>query len=154
MDYREDQEIRINNIQCRGFVIKDGMILVMYRKKNGEEYYVFPGGHMREGEMPEETVIREIEEETTIKCSVNRKAFDVIDYAKLKKPQIEHYFVCYYLSGEPMLSGEESRRCTNENFYKPMWMELNKIKDILVYTAQAKEWVIVNLSNPARSNSL
>lgn len=145
MDFREDQEIRINNIQCRGFVVKDNRILVMYRKKNGEEYYVFPGGHMRSGEQPEDTVIREIEEETTVKCTIQKKAYEITDYAKTSKPQIEYYFVCNYVNGTPKLSGEESRRSTQDNFYQPMWIELAQLSNLLLYTAQAKEWVISNL---------
>ncbi len=145
MDIREDQEIRINNIQCRGFVVKDNKILVMYRKKNDEEYYVFPGGHMRQGEQPEDTVIREIEEETTVKCTIQKKAYEITDYAKTNKPQIEYYFVCNYISGTPKLSGEESRRSTQDNFYQPIWIELTQLSNLLLYTAQAKEWAISNL---------
>jgi len=152
MDFREDQEIRINNIQCRGFVVKDNKILVMYRKKNGEEYYVFPGGHMRQGEQPEDTVIREIEEETTVKCTIQRKAYKLIDYAKTNKPQTEYYYICNYISGTPRLSGEESRRSTEENYYQPMWIELTQLSNLLVYTAQAKEWIISNLVTDELNN--
>lgn len=145
MDYREDQEVRINNIQCRGFVMKDNKILVMFRRKNGKEYYVFPGGHMREGETPEETVIREVEEETTVKCTILRKAYEIIDYAKIKKSQVEHYYICNYISGIPIISGEESRRATQENFYQPMWIDIKAVEKLLIYPAQAKEWVLENL---------
>jgi len=49
-----------------GIVVKDGQVLLMHRFKNGEEHWVFPGGGQEEGETPEETVVREIEEETSM----------------------------------------------------------------------------------------
>jgi mutator protein MutT len=147
MEFREDQEIRINNMQSRGFVIKDNKILVMFRKKNGEEYYVFPGGHMQQDETPEETVVREIEEETTIKCRIIRKAFDLIDYSNVKKSQSEFYFICKWISGDPKLSGEESRRSTIDNYYEPMWINLLEVNRLKFYPAQSKQWVMENIIN-------
>lgn len=144
MIYNEDQDIRIDNIQSRGFVIKDNSILVMFRRKNGEEYYVFPGGHMEIDDTPEETALREVEEETTIKCTIQRKAYEITDYSN-GTPQIQHFYVCDYVSGEPELSGEESRRSSSENFYKPMWLKLADIINSKVYPVQSKEWVKTNL---------
>lgn len=144
MVFNEDQSIRIENIQSRGFVVKGDSILIMYRKRNGEEYYVFPGGHMQEGETPEETTIREVEEETTIKCTIQKKAYEITDYSN-DNPQIQHFYICDYVSGEPELSGEESRRSTSENFFKPMWVKLIEIYKLKIYPAQSKEWVIKNL---------
>jgi ADP-ribose pyrophosphatase YjhB (NUDIX family) len=144
MEFREDQDIRINNIQCRGFIIKQKQILVMYRKKNNEEYYVFPGGHMRQGETPEQTVTREIEEETTVQVQNLKMAYEITDYSN-NKVHKEYYFIGEWLSGDPILSGEESRRNSSENFFKPMFIDFSEISKLLIYPAQAKEWVELNI---------
>ena len=141
MEYREDQDIRINNIQSRAFIIKGNKILVMFRRKNGEEYYVFPGGHMQQGEKPEQTALREVEEETTIKCKNLKPAYEVNDYISGKEKK-EYYFIGEWFSGTPTLSGEESRRTSSDNYYEPKWVEIQDIAKLLVYPAQAKEWIL------------
>ncbi len=143
--FREDQEIRLDHQQSRAIVIKEGMLLTMFRRKNGEEYYVIPGGHMQIGETPEQTAIREVEEETTVKIGNLRPAYEITDYAKIKKVEKEYYFVADWVSGEPILSGEESRRSVLENYYEPRWLPLNEIDAVSFYPVQLKEWIKKNL---------
>ena len=137
----EDADVRINNIQARGIILKENNVLIMHRIKEGKEYYVFPGGHMREGEKPLETAIREIEEETTIKAKDMRLAFESTNYVKPKKVLKDYFFVGYWKSGEPILSGEESRSNDKSNFYEPMWIPIKKISELTLYPAMAKEWI-------------
>jgi 8-oxo-dGTP diphosphatase len=143
--YHADEDIRVNNKQARGFVIKGDKILLMYREKEGHKYYVFPGGHMDKNEKPIETVEREIFEETTIKVKNVRKAFDIADYAKDKEIQYEYYFICDWKEGIPTLSNEEAVRCCKENFYKPMWVDLKDLSNLKLYSLAAKEWVLIHI---------
>lgn len=144
-EFREDQDIRLDHQQVRAIVIRNGNLLTMFRRKNGEEYYVIPGGHMRIGETAEQTAIREVEEETTVKIGNLRPAYEVIDYAKPEKVQKEYYFVADWLSGEPILSGEESRRSTEENYYEPQWLPLSDLDSVTFYPVQLKDWIQQNL---------
>jgi 8-oxo-dGTP pyrophosphatase MutT (NUDIX family) len=131
------------------------MILVMYRKKNGEEYYVLPGGHMREGETPLENALREIEEETTIKVRNMELALEVRSYIKPDKVKIQYYFVGYWESGEPILSGEESRRDHTNDYYEPMWVSIADIPTLTLYSAAVKEWISNDLQKYIdRDNSI
>ena len=102
MEFREDANIRINNIQARGIILKGDKALVMFRIKNGEEYYVFPGGHMEIGETPKETATREIKEETTIEVNNLKLVFEFKNYVKREDIQEEYYFVGKWKSGEPV----------------------------------------------------
>jgi 8-oxo-dGTP pyrophosphatase MutT (NUDIX family) len=145
MDYREDASIRMNNLQARGFVINDDKILMMFRRKAGKEYYVFPGGHMQKGEAPEDTALREVEEETTVKCTIYKKAYEFINY-QANEPEYEYYFVCQYISGEPTLSGEESRRANETNYYEPMWVKIVELASLNILPVTAKGWIIENIS--------
>ena len=57
--------VRVNKTMPQravGVIIKDNKILLMRRIKNGQEYYVFPGGGVKEGESTETAIIREIRE--------------------------------------------------------------------------------------------
>jgi 8-oxo-dGTP diphosphatase len=152
-EYREDQEIRIDNIQCRAFVIKGCKILVMFRRKNGEEYYVFPGGHMEIGETMKETAKREVYEESGVEIKKIEQAFEVVDYSKVLKTGKEHkvekeyYFVAQWKSGEPHLVGEELRRSREDNYFEPIWIDLSEVDSKIIYSIAAKEWVLKNLVN-------
>ena len=117
----------------------------MFRRKNGEEYYTFPGGHMREGEEPVETAIREILEETTVTVVGMEPAFEFRNFVKPKKTKIEYYFVGNWESGDPQLSGEESRRMSEENYYEPMWVPIEDLNSLNLLPMLAKEWVIDDL---------
>jgi 8-oxo-dGTP diphosphatase len=55
-------------MRAAALIIKEDKILLMHRKKEGREYWVFPGGSVEEGETPEEAVIREIMEELSLKA--------------------------------------------------------------------------------------
>jgi 8-oxo-dGTP pyrophosphatase MutT (NUDIX family) len=144
-NFREDQDIRINNKQCRGIIFKGNKILLIKRLKHKERYYVFPGGHMQNGEEPMDTALREIEEETTIKATDLKLAFEVQDY--LPKQRNEYYFIGKWKSGTPKLSGEESRRNTKDNFSEPMWIEISKIKKLNILPGKAKEWIELYLDS-------
>lgn len=142
MEYREDANVRLSNIQSRGIILKKDKVLVMFRIKNGDGYYTFPGGHMRKGEEPIDTAVREIEEETTIKVKDMELAFEFKNYVKKKKVESEYYFVGKWKSGVPMLSGEESRRANEDDYYQPMWVPIDEIFELILYPLMAKEWVM------------
>lgn len=139
-NYHEDADIRINNVECRVAVIKDNQLLVMFRRKKGEEYYVFPGGHMRQEEAPLETAKRELYEETAVNAKDWELAYEFINHTKSKIHK-EYFYIAKWDSGEPKLNGEEIIRNTEEIFFDPMWVNLSDIKDLVLYPSAAKEIV-------------
>jgi 8-oxo-dGTP pyrophosphatase MutT (NUDIX family) len=144
--YHEDSDIRIDNIESRGIILKDDKVLLIFRIKNGGKYYVFPGGHMREGETPLDTAIREIEEETTVKAKDLTLIYELKTH--IRNEIIEQYcFLGEWESGEPMLSGEEAVRNCEDNYYEPMWVDIDKIKDLNLFPSVAKEWVVYYLKD-------
>lgn len=141
----DNDTIRIPNERHAGIVIKDNKILLMHRKKKGREFWVIPGGHRHEGEVGEEVVIREIAEETNIAVENAELVFEFRDY---KKNNFDFYYVCRWVSGEkPELVGEEAIENSEENFYEPMWLELEKFSALNVLPKFAKEWVERNVIN-------
>ncbi len=144
MKYIEDKDTRIEGSRYAGIVVKNKKILMIHRIYEGIEYWVFPGGHGRRGELAEETTYREIFEETSITVSNITPAFEFHD---LKNQNFDYYFLCDYEDGVPTLIGEESIRNSKENFYEPVWIDFEEFTKINVLPKFAKEWVIENLIN-------
>jgi 8-oxo-dGTP diphosphatase len=57
-----------SHFTASGVVVQDGHILLVHHKRIGA--WVPPGGHIEPDEMPEETVVREILEETGVEVEV------------------------------------------------------------------------------------
>lgn len=110
-------------IRAAAIIIRDGKILLMHRIKRKREYFVIPGGGVETGETWEETLIREVKEETSM---------DVVDYKLLFMANAapgrkkDPYFVCS-VSGEAVLGGEEREFNSVENFYELIWVPLSKL---------------------------
>lgn len=97
----------------------------MRRVKNGEEYFVFPGGGVEEGELPEEALEREIKEELTLDVKNYKKIFE-IENRGVK----ETYYLIMDFSGTPQLGGPEKGRMNEQNQYYPEWLELMKAAEL------------------------
>lgn len=120
-----------------GIIIKDNQILLMRRIKNGQEYFVFPGGGIEQNESMEEAVIRELKEEFDIDVKIDKLAFQIENQGNE-----EYYFLIKEFSGVPKLSGEEKERMNEDNQYYPFWYGLDKIKHLSnLYPEQAKQKV-------------
>ncbi len=141
---------QMKRVRAGAICVYDEKILLMHRinleRPAGEqEYYVIPGGGVEEGESVVQAVARELDEETTIKVEVGDLFLKRETVANDGSERYEEYYVCKYISGEPTL-----RENTNEfeemklgvHFYKPMWVELSEIKNIMLYPVEVKEKLI------------
>lgn len=130
-----------DRIRAAGIVLHDDALLVMFRRKNGREYYTFPGGAVEKGESPEETVVREIKEETTIDVAVKRLCYELRrpDDSSYRDAR-EYFFLCAYTKGEPTLSADSIERKINDpedNFFEPRWMKFADLqKDIPLFPTE------------------
>jgi ADP-ribose pyrophosphatase YjhB (NUDIX family) len=116
-------------ISSRGIVVKDGKILLMYREKAGEKYFSIPGGRIEQGESLEQTVVRELLEETSINVQVIKflGVFEHVDEAKQ-----QNLFLCKYISGEPKLGDAvemANMKSDPTNYYKPQWVDLAEVEN-------------------------
>ncbi len=60
-DYNEDGRV-FYRPSARAMIVREGKVLLIYSKKY--DYYKFPGGGIKEGESPQEALIREVAEES------------------------------------------------------------------------------------------
>ncbi|MBQ3494674.1 MAG: NUDIX domain-containing protein [Clostridia bacterium] len=124
-------------VSARAIIIENQKVLLMFRRKiDGDEvkeYYVVPGGGQDEGETLEQTVKRELNEELGVEI-------EIVNFVgeETFKQSNSHYFLCKITKGTPALGGEELDRMTQENFYQPQWVEIEKLDDLVVH---GKEFV-------------
>jgi 8-oxo-dGTP diphosphatase len=143
-------------------VFHNNSLLLMYRQKNGKVYYVFPGGSIKSNESKEEAAIRELFEETSVVGDSAHLLYhlhikdiptgskDVLGYKD------EFLFLCNYISGNPNLGSdsEEYQRSSNKNFYEPMWVSVDHIKDILLYPLEVRDILVQNFKNDFKQEAI
>ena len=114
---------------ARAVIIQDGKVLTMFRRKTKDgttsEYYVIPGGGQEENETLEETVLRELKEEMNVDIKV-------LGYLgkEVWKDTTSNYFHCEIVKGTPHLGGEELDRMSQDNYYEPTFIPIDKILNI------------------------
>ncbi len=138
----------MSNIKIRavGMVIKDNKILLMHRTTNGKEFWVFPGGGKEEDETVEEAIVREVEEEATIKCKIAKLLY-THEYSDIGHKQ--YYYLCRYISGTPKLGkfNELQTMQEKDQTYEPRWIDIKKISNMLLYPLEIRDWLVEDLKN-------
>ncbi len=132
-------------IRAVSVVIDNNKVLLIHRKCEGKEYYVFPGGGVEKNESVQEAVLRELFEETTLKAEIDR-----LLYTHGYNDNSEQYF--YLLknhSGTPKLHEEsiENKRNSEKDFYEPMWVNLAKLNQLRLYPLEIRDWFIEDTKN-------
>lgn len=114
----------------------------MYRKNKGKKYFVFPGGGVQKGESVKDAVLREVKEETCIEVKIERFLYRI----SYDDDTEHHFYLCSYVSGEPMLGDANERRDhSKENFYVPGWHQINKLSQMLVYPLEVRDWLLEDI---------
>lgn len=110
----------------RAIIINDGKVLLFFRRRirDGREvtYYSLPGGHLEDGELFEDTVIREVKEEMNLDVRI-------IDYVGMNKDGNceEKFYHCEIVDGDIKFGGEELDRCCDSNYYEIRWVDIDEI---------------------------
>ncbi len=134
------------HIRAVAIIIKDNDVLLMWRKNQGKEYYVFPGGGTEENETVEEAVLREVREETTLKVRIEKQLY----HHHYINDSDQYFYLCSYLSGEPTLgeaNEKEDMLKDNGNFYQPVWMKIEDLKILLLYPLEIRDWLLEDVKN-------
>ena len=116
-------EIKKCRIACRGFVVKNGKILICHEIV--DKQFFSPGGGIEKNETLEECCIREIREETGVIVKVQKPIITVNEYYEDWK-YITHYFICEAV-------GEAQTHLTNEEVSRglaPEWIDIEFIRDL------------------------
>jgi mutator protein MutT len=152
----------MSKIRSAAIVLKDNHILLMHRKNNvwvndqgvteTREYWVFPGGTVEQGETPEEAVVREVFEETTLQVSIDKLLYSIL----FTDTQYQHYFyLCDYLSGIPAIhkdSPEAQKIKDGTQWYEPMWFPLNDIPSLVLYPHEIRDTLLGDINDSFSKN--
>lgn len=132
---------------ARAIVIKDSQLLVMHRNKFGKEYDTLPGGGVDMDEHPEQTVVRELFEETSIIVSTARLVF----VEEAGDPfGTQYIYLCDYQSGEPRLHEESEEMKINQlgqNLYEPKWVALSDLPGMPFVSEKLRDAILGAVAN-------
>ena len=132
---------------CRALIIRDGKLVTMHRVKNGDKFYVTPGGHKEQGEDDYTCCKREVLEEFGIDVEP-RKIIYECSFNGLH----QCYIVCDWIEGEVHVTdGEEYDRMTELNQYYPTTIDVAELKNIDFRPHEIRDEIIKDLE---RYNSL
>lgn len=116
-----------------GVIIENGKMLLLDRPSRGEVR--LPKGHIEPGETPEETALREVQEETGLAdlAIVGDLGSRVVefDYKKAHYRRNEHYFLMRR-SGDQVFE----RPPKDALDFHPLWVPVDDAIPMLTYTAE------------------
>lgn len=115
----------MKRISVRGIIKTKKGLATIFRRKNGTEYYVIPGGGVDNNENLEDALKRELKEELNIEVNIINLAFK-----NETNDRIEYFYECEYLSGDFTLNGEELDRMNENNYYEPTFIKIEDIKNV------------------------
>lgn len=132
-------------IRAVSILINQNEVLLIYRKSNGKEYYIFPGGGKESNETIEQAVLRELFEETTIKAEIDRLLY-IHEYDDNSE---QYFYLLKNFSGFAKLHEDsvENQRNSTEDYYEPRWVEFDELKNLRLYPLEIRDWFIEDIKN-------
>ena len=108
-------------------LIEDDKVALIERHRGGLDYFVFPGGGVDEGEMPEQGAIRETMEELGLEVVIKKK-LAIIHFSQSD----QFYYLVERVGGEfGTGTGEEFTDADPDNpdegVYIPIWMPVDEL---------------------------
>ena len=114
----EDAEV----LAAGGLVLRDGRVAIVHRPRYDD--WSLPKGKLDDGESFEEGALREVEEETGLKCRVRRELGDTSYSDRKDRAKLVRYFEMEPASGE---------FTPNEEVDELIWLEPGEALDRLSY---------------------
>ena len=113
---------------------------LIHRIKDGREYYVLPGGGIKD-ETPEEAAVREVKEETNFDIVIDKFLYEFED-------EFHHgyYFLAKNFTGELKLGGPELKKNCEYDQYSLIWMSLDKLPTINLFPENFRQEILDSLN--------
>lgn len=121
---------------------RDDKILVMHRKKFGQEYYTLIGGHVGISEDTEQALVRELHEETGLKI---KKARLVMIEEAGAPYGTQYIYECQDPGGDVEVQETSDEWHINQggnNIYEPMWVEIDELPKLPFRSEQLKQQIL------------
>lgn len=114
-------------------VLDRDLVLLMRRYRDGQHYYVIPGGGIEPGETALEACLRELSEET----SLHATHASLIVTNRESDGSGTHYFLVEDVTGVPQLGGPEATRNSPTNQYELCWIQRQDVEKMPLRPATA-----------------
>ena len=125
-------------------------ILLIHRWKNGEEYFVIPGGGAESGETAVQATQREIRVE--LGWSLSEKQLQpAFTFKNGQRLEIYFHATTGHTSA-PMIQGEEALRSHAQNIYQPEWLDIEAIRNLNIQPAGLKNLLLDCLTQEGLKN--
>ena len=106
---------------------KGDEVLLIHRHKNGDEYWVLPGGGVEDEETLEEALKREVMEETSLEVL----SFELIHECPGFEGRKHFFFEVKTENNDPELGGPEKENMNENNVYILEWVDRKKAKTLV-----------------------
>jgi 8-oxo-dGTP pyrophosphatase MutT (NUDIX family) len=125
--------------RARLVIIERGSVAAIERRRDGRHYFVFPGGGIEAGEMPEEAAIREAWEELGLRVAIRRLLARVT-----QAEQLLHIFLADAIAGDfgtgaglEMIGGRPDR-----GSYTARWLPVDQLPNLPIYPRSVAQLVV------------
>jgi len=122
---------------ARAIIIEDNKILVMFRNKEGSQYYTLVGGRLNDNELPEQALVREVKEETGLDVTACRLVFT----ESHPEPYNDQYiYLCTVAPHADVAIQETSEEGfmnkISVNVHSPLWAQVQSFSKLPFRTIQ------------------
>ena len=112
-----------------GLALRDGKVLLIHRFRNENDFWVFPGDAVEDGDDPDRAIRRLMQVSTGLRLTSSLRLFEEYD---------EHAFTWYYYAcelepGEPALGGPDAEIQTPSNRFVFEWVDPALITELNLY---------------------
>ena len=130
-------------MSSRCILIENRNVLLIYRERDGEKYYVFPGGGIEEGETKEACIKRECKEELGIDIEIKKYVYEVKG-----KDFVQHFFLIRRTAGEIGTGNPEEYDVNRKGGIQiPMFVSIDKLKSLNVVSPPIVSQFLEDYSN-------
>jgi 8-oxo-dGTP pyrophosphatase MutT (NUDIX family) len=125
--------------RATAIIIHDAKVALIERRRDGEHYFVFPGGGIEEGENPIEAVHREVMEELGVTVAVGPLVAELVFYDRR-----QYYFLATITGGHfgagtgPEMAGAYP---PERGTYQPVWLPIASLHSEPVRPQMIAEFV-------------
>lgn len=130
------------------FCRAENKILLMYRQRQGDTYYVVCGGGVEKGESYSQAAKRELFEETGLEV---KKLYPLCRLKSGDKQSVykeAKYFYAFCDEAVQLtIKGEELLRSSPQNVYIPSWIPVGVLANLNILPLEAKEKLITFFKN-------
>jgi ADP-ribose pyrophosphatase YjhB (NUDIX family) len=115
-------------IRVGGVYVRDGHILLVRHRKNGDSYWLLPGGGVEPGETLTEALERELREE----CGVATRTEELLFLSDAIDPNLERHIVNVTFRGR-LVEGEPYLREGGERIEEVAWISRARLDELRLF---------------------